>query len=222
MDDDGADPRAATTADAAEAPARGDLLVPPVADGLRVGLFGGSFNPPHLGHAHVVETALERLRLDRLWVLVTPGNPLKERAGLPTLARRLAAVRRLMADPRVTVTAFEAAFGSPYSWRTVERLIATRPRVRFVWVMGADNLATFHRWQQWRRIAASLPMAIVDRPGASTAPLSSPTALTLADARLPERAAPALADRAAPAWVFLHGPRNPLSSTDLRRRGIGV
>lgn len=203
-------------------PARGDLLVPPTAPGMRIGLLGGSFNPPHLGHLHVAETALERLRLDRLWVLVTPGNPLKERAGLPSLARRIAAARRLMDDPRIVVTAFEAAFGSPYTWRTVERLVAMRPDVQFVWVMGADNLASFHRWQHWRRIASALPMAIVDRPGAAMTPLSAPAAQALADFRLPEARAAGLAGRRAPAWAFLRGPRNGLSSTELRRRGIGV
>lgn len=203
-------------------PARGDLLVPPTTAGLRIGLLGGSFNPPHLGHLHVARTALERLRLDRLWVLVTPGNPLKERAGLPSLARRLAAARRLMDDPGIVVTAFEASFGSPYTWRTVERLVATRPQVRFVWVMGADNLASFHRWQQWRRIVSVVPLAVVDRPGASMTPLSAPTALALSDHRLPESAAADLAARRPPAWVFLRGPRNALSSTELRRRGIGV
>ncbi|MCE1235567.1 MAG: nicotinate-nucleotide adenylyltransferase [Hyphomicrobiales bacterium] len=189
---------------------------------MRVGLFGGSFNPPHLGHLHVAETALQRLRLDRLWVMVTPGNPLKETAGLPTLARRIAAARRLMDDPRIVVTALEAGFGSPYSWRTVERLTRLRPTVRFVWVMGADNLASFHRWQHWRRIAAALPLAIVDRPGASMTPLSAPAALAFAPHRLPEAEAGELALRRAPAWVFLHGPRSALSSTELRRRGVGV
>ena len=208
--------------DAAIGPARGDLLVPPTVPGLRVGLLGGSFNPPHLGHLHVARTALERLRLDRLWVLVTPGNPLKERAGLPSTARRIEAARRLFDDPRITVTAFEASFGSPYTWRTVERLVARRPGVRFVWVMGADNLASFHRWQQWRRILTTLPAAVVDRPDASTAPLSAPAAQAFAGARLPEIAAAELAGRRAPAWVFLHGPRSALSSTELRRRGIGL
>lgn len=203
-------------------PARGDLLAPPTTPGMRVGLFGGSFNPPHLGHLHVAETALQRLRLDRLWVMVTPGNPLKETAGLPTLARRIAAARRLMDDPRIVVTALEAGFGSPYSWRTVERLTRLRPTVRFVWVMGADNLASFHRWQHWRRIAAALPLAIVDRPGASMTPLSAPAALAFAPHRLPEAEAGELALRRAPAWVFLHGPRSALSSTELRRRGVGV
>ena len=216
------DPRQDLLGGATIGPARGDLLVPPSTDGMRIGLFGGTFNPPHAGHLHVAETALARLRLDRLWVMVTPGNPLKERAGLPSLPRRLAAVKRLLDDPRIVVTGFEAAFGSPYSWRTVERLLVQRPRTRFVWVMGADNLATFHRWQQWRRIAASLPMAIVDRPGASVAPLSAPAAQALAGRRLPETMAGHLAEHRPPAWVFLHGPRNALSSTELRRRGIGV
>lgn len=208
--------------DRAGAPARGDLVVPPSFPGMRIGLFGGSFNPPHAGHVHVAETALRRLGLDRLWVLVTPGNPLKEKAGLPTLAARIAAARKLMDDPRIVVTGFEAAFGSPYTWKTVERLVATRPGVRFVWVMGADNLAGFHRWQAWRRIAATVPMAIVDRPEATMAVMSSPAAQTLALSRLGQEQAMALAGRRAPAWVFLGGPRNALSSTDLRRRGIGV
>ncbi len=216
------DGAAGSRVDRAGAPARGDLVVPPSFPGMRIGLFGGSFNPPHAGHVHVAETALRRLRLDRLWVLVTPGNPLKEKAGLPTLAARIAAARRLMDDPRIVVTGFEAAFGSPYTWKTVERLAATRPGVRFVWVMGADNLAGFHRWQAWRRIAATVPMAIVDRPEATMAVLSSPAARTLVAARIAEGRASALASRPAPAWVFLEGPRNALSSTDLRRRGIGV
>ena len=203
-------------------PARGDLVVPPTTAGMRIGLLGGSFNPPHLGHLHVAETALERLRLDRLWVLVTPGNPLKETAGLPSLARRIAAARRLMDDPRLVVTAFEAAFGSPYTWRTVERLVTMRPNVHFVWVMGADNLASFHRWQQWRRIASVVPLAVVDRPGASMTPLFAPTAQALADRRLPETAAARLALHRPPAWMVLRGPRNALSSTELRRRGIGL
>ena len=215
---DAADP----SSPAPDAVARRDLLVPPVTAGLRIGLLGGSFNPPHDGHLHVARTALARLRLDRLWVLVTPGNPLKERSGLPSLGRRILAARRLMDDPRIDVTAFETGFGSPYTWRTVERLAATRPNVRFVWVMGADNLAGFHRWQQWRRIAGLLPIAVVDRPGASMAPLSAPAALAFARQRLAEVDAAGLVDRSAPAWVFLRGPRNPLSSTELRRRGVGL
>lgn len=199
---------------------RADLRVPPFAPGQRIGLLGGSFNPPHLGHLHVARTALERLGLDRLWVLVTPGNPLKGRGDLAPLGRRLAACRRLFADPRVDVSALEAAFGSPYTWRTVERLARMAPSVRFVWVMGADNLAGFHRWQHWRRIAATLPIAVVDRPDASLAPLHAPAAQALAAFRRAEIDAAALADRRPPVWCFLHGPRVALSSTELRQRGL--
>ncbi len=202
--------------------AAADLRVPPAVGGMRIGLFGGSFNPPHLGHLHVAETALARLGLDRLWVMVTPGNPLKDRADLPDLPRRVAAARRLMDDPRIVVTAFEATFGSPYTWRTVERLVAMRPAVRFVWVMGADNLASFHRWQHWRRIAGALPIAVIDRPEASLTPLHSPAALALARWRRPESDAARLAEARAPAWTFLHAPRVALSSTELRRRGLTV
>ena len=199
---------------------RADLLVPPTAPGLRIGLLGGSFNPPHLGHLHIARTALARLELDRLWVLVTPGNPLKAATDLAGLGRRLAATRRLLDDPRIVVSALEAGFGSPYTWRTVERLAGRAPSVRFVWVMGADNLASFHRWQHWRRIAETVPIAVVDRPGASLAALHAPAAQALADFRLAEVDAPTLTGRRPPAWVFLHGPRVALSSTELRRRGL--
>lgn len=197
-----------------------DLAVPPFSRGMRIGLFGGSFNPPHLGHLHVARTALARLGLDRLWVLVTPGNPLKSRSDLASLGRRLAATRALLADSRITVTACELGFGSPYTWRSVERLAAMAPGVRFVWVMGADNLAGFHRWQQWRRIAATVPIAVVDRPDASLAPLHAPAAQAMADFRLAEIDAMTLPGRPAPAWTFLHGPRIALSSSELRRRGL--
>lgn len=199
-----------------------DLAVPPTVRGLRVGLLGGSFNPPHLGHRRIAEAALARLRLDRIWVLVTPGNPLKDTGELAGLPARLAATRRLMDHPRITVTAFEATFGSVFTWRTVERLAQTRPGVDFVWLMGADNLAGFHRWQHWRRIAATMPIAVVDRPGAVSAPLSAPAAIALAADRRPEREAATLARRAPPAWLVLHPPRIALSSTDLRRSGLGL
>lgn len=196
-----------------------DLRVPPTRPGMTVGLFGGSFNPPHAGHLHVAETALERLRLDRVWVMVTPGNPLKTRAGLPPLAARIAAARRLFRDPRILVTGLEAGLGSVYSWATVGRLVATRPGVRFVWIMGADNLGSFHRWQHWRRIAAAVPIAVVDRPNSTLAALSSRAAVVLSQSRVPEAEAGGLASRKPPAWIFLHGPRNSLSSTALRAAG---
>lgn len=192
------------------------LRVPPAAPGLKVGLFGGSFNPPHDGHRHVALTALKRLRLDRVWWMVTPGNPLKDRGELAALGERLRAVGRLAAHPRFVVTAFEAGRGLTYSADTVAFLASRRPTVRFVWVMGADNLAGFHRWQHWREIVETVPVAVVDRPGASLSPLFSKAAHVYAGARIDEAGARDFAVRTPPAWTFLHAPLNPQSSTYLR------
>lgn len=198
------------------------LRVPPAPAGLVVGLFGGSFDPPHAGHRLVAETALRRLGLDRLWALVTPGNPLKDRADRAPLAERLAATRAVLAHPRIDVTAFEAAWGSAYTVDTVARLRARHPRVRFVLVIGADNLRDFHRWRDWRRIAGLVTVAVVDRPGATLSPLSARAALALASRRLPETGARALVRARPPALVVLHGPRDPASSTAIRARRRGL
>lgn len=193
------------------------VTLPPHVPGQRIGLFGGSFNPPHEGHLLVAETALRRLKLDRVWWLVTPGNPLKETAGLPSQEERMAACRRLIGhDPRIIVTGIEAGIGTRYTQETIAFLKNRAPGVRFVWLMGSDNLASFHRWQKWRDIAAMVPMAVIDRPGTTLRAVASPAARALAASRLGEREASALAGREAPAWVFLHGRRSDLSSTRLR------
>ena len=194
------------------------VSLPAHATGQRVGLFGGSFNPVHAGHVAVMRAALARLALDRLWVLVTPGNPLKKRAGLPDVATRAAGLRSMIADPRIIISDIEARAGLRYSCDTVSYLTQHCPHVRFVWVMGADNLAHFHRWQNWERMAATVPLAIIDRPGASFAPLSSRAAQALRAWRRRERDAGQLAFMASPAWVFLHARRMPHSSTMLRER----
>ncbi len=199
-----------------------DLKIPPVAPGMSIGLFGGSYNPPHEGHVHVAEVALARLKLDRVWMLVTPGNPLKHRDGLADLASRIKATRALVTDPRITVTGFEARLGSAFSWSTVRHLKRSNPHVDFVWIMGADNLAGFHRWQHWQRIADAIPIAVIDRPGSTLAAQSSPAAAMLMRYRVNEQEAPRLKRRMAPAWVFIHARRNPLSSTDLRAKGLGL
>ena len=121
-----------------------------------------------------MDVALQRLGLDKLWVLVTPGNPLKSASGLPPLGTRIAAVRAMVDNPRVVVTGMEASLGSRFSWKTVERLTRRFPRTRFVWVMGGDNLTNFHRWQAWWRLANAVPMAIIDRPGATVTGVHSP------------------------------------------------
>lgn len=201
----------------ADALAYEDRILPPARPGERIALFGGTFDPPHEGHLLVARTVLTRLELDRLWWMVTPGNPLKNRGDQRSLPERVRlsheAVRR---DPRIRVTAFEAGFGVRYTANTVALLRRRRPSAHFVWIMGADGLAAFHRWQDWRRIAAALPICVVDRPGSTLSLLSSPAAHALARHRLRERDAAALPGRPPPAWVFLHGPRSVASSTALR------
>jgi len=184
--------------------------------GQRIGLMGGSFNPPHEGHAVCALTALNRLRLDQLWWMVTPGNPLKSANGLPALEERMAASRAYARSPAIKITGFEAELGSPYTYATIRFVTRHLPRVHFVWVMGADNLATFHHWQRWRDIAGLVPIAVVDRPGWHLKALASPAARFLARARLPEDCAVLLPRRRPPAWVFLTTRLSEASSTAMR------
>lgn len=184
--------------------------------GQRVGLMGGTFNPPHEGHAICALTALRRLQLDQLWWMVTPGNPLKSGEGLPSLQKRMAASRGLATDPRIKVTGFEAALGSPFTYETLKYVTRRYPGVHFVWVMGADNLAGFHRWQHWRGIARMVPIAVVDRPGWRLKALASPAAGGLARYRVPEGMAAELPFMAAPAWTLLSTRLSEASSTALR------
>jgi nicotinate-nucleotide adenylyltransferase len=190
--------------------------MPHVEKGMAIGLFGGSFNPPHAGHALVAEIALRRLALDQLWWIVTPGNPLKAGRELAPLAERIRLSEQLAADPRIKVTAFEARYHVRYTADTLALVKARNPGVDFVWIMGADNLGDFHRWQRWREIATTFPIAVIDRPGSTLAFLSSALAKTFDYARVDEGDAPRLARMQAPAWTFIHGPRSSLSSTALR------
>ena len=192
------------------------LTMPHTERGMVIGLFGGSFNPPHAGHALVAEIALRRLGLDQLWWMVTPGNPLKNRADLAPLATRIKACEALVSDPRIKITAFEQSFGVTYTANTLRLIKAKNPLARFIWIMGADNLRSFHRWQNWRRIAETFPIAVIDRPGATLAYLSSTMAQAYSHARVDEDDAGILWTKTAPAWMFIHGPRSTLSSTALR------
>jgi nicotinate-nucleotide adenylyltransferase len=193
--------------------------LPPHSPGLRVGLFGGSFNPPHRGHVHASELALKRIGLDRIWWLVSPGNPLKETKDLPPLASRIKAARALARDPRILVSGLEAEIGTRYTYDTVLYLRRRCPDVRFVWIMGADILAQLHLWQRWREIAELVPLAVIDRPGATSPTLRTPAAHWLARYRLAEAEAAFLPQAEPPAFVFLHGPRIDISSTLLRQAG---
>ncbi len=194
------------------------MRLPPAGRGQRIGLFGGSFNPPHSGHAHVSRTAMRRLDLDAVWWLVTPGNPLKSHDELAPLHARVQAAAETADDPRVHVTAWEALLGTNYTAQTLTALLCRRPDLRFVWIMGADNLASFHHWQDWRSIVEQVPVAVVDRPDSTLSVLGAPLAQAYARNRIDERAAQVLVNQQAPAWTFLHGPRDPISSTELRRR----
>jgi nicotinate-nucleotide adenylyltransferase len=183
---------------------------------MRVGLLGGSFNPPHAAHRAISLFALKRLKLDRVWWLLSPGNPLKEHNGLRTLIERERAARDVAEDPRIDVSCLEAVIGTRYTVDTITHLRRRVSGVRFVWIMGADNLAQFHRWKDWRRIAAEVPIAVIDRPPQSFRALAAPAAQALARYRLPENRAQSLSDQRPPAWVFLTGMKLSLSSTVLR------
>ena len=192
------------------------LDMPAVKAGMTVGLFGGSFNPPHEGHLLIAQHAIEALKLDQLWWMVSPGNPLKDHSELPTLAERIRLSETLVDDPRIKVTGFEAAHKIRYSAETIELVLGKLPDVRFVWVMGADSLATFDKWARWEWIVETIPIAVYNRPGSSLADHSSVMAQTFAAAKIDEAWASELAQMQPPAWTFIHGPLSPLSSTELR------
>lgn len=197
-------------------------VLPRHAPGLRIGLLGGSFNPPHEGHRLLSQVALRRLGLDAVWWLVTPGNPLKDTRGLAPLDRRIAAARQVAGDPRIMVTGVEAEIGTRYTVETLRYLKRRCEGVNFVWLIGADNAPGFHRWRRWQDIAGLVPIAIVDRPGASLAAMRSRFAARFAAWRLPEARAAALAGMNPPAWCFIHDVRSAQSSTALRAAGRGL
>jgi nicotinate-nucleotide adenylyltransferase len=199
--------------------ASGNHRLPPHVPGMRIGLFGGTFDPPHAAHRLASLLALRRLHLDRVWWLVTPGNPLK--GGQAPFAQRLNEARAFARHPRIDVSGIEAAIGTRYTYDTLRYLVARCPNLHFVWIMGADNLENFHRWERWRDIAAMIPIAVIDRLGPSLAAAAGPAGGALARYRLPDTLAPTLASRRPPAWVYLHGLKSPLSSTTLRAARAG-
>jgi len=190
-------------------------VIPLHTDGMRIGLLGGSFNPPHEAHRAISLFALKRLKLDRVWWLVTPGNPLKDKSP-HALDERMDAAKRVAHHPQIDVSCLESVIGTRYTLDTITYLRRRCRSVRFVWIMGADNLAQFHRWKGWRDIASMVPMAVIDRPPDSFRALSSPAAQALLHARVPESEAASIATREPPAWTFLTGLKSSLSSTGLR------
>jgi nicotinate-nucleotide adenylyltransferase len=199
-------------------PARIKARPPYAGPGQAIGLLGGSFDPPHAAHRLISETALKRVGLDKVWWIVSPGNPLKRRTPPAPLSERLQLCRKVAANPHIVVTDFEADLPSPYTASTLAFLKMRSPLVHFVWIMGADNLAHFDRWQRWREIFTMVPIVVVDRPGWRMKALSSKAARAFERSRKPEADAPFLANMPPPAWTFLTGPLSHASSTVLRNR----
>lgn len=189
--------------------------------GMTVGLFGGSFNPAHDGHAHVAETAQRRLGLDRVVWLVSPQNPLKDARDSAPLAERMAsaaaAAKLAASGPSMIISDVETRMGTQWTVDTLRALVARHPGVNFVWLMGSDNLASFHKWRGWTDIMRLMPMAVIARPGSLLDSRTAPAAARFADARVPTQKARLLADMPAPAWTYLTAPLNPRSSTALRQ-----
>lgn len=186
--------------------------------GMRVGLLGGSFNPAHEGHAHVAETALARLRLDKVIWLVSPQNPLKSAAESASLKARMASARRQARGPHMIVSDVERRVGSRYTIDILRILKQRFPGVRFVWLMGGDNLNSLHGWRGWVNIMREMPVAVIARPGAEMKSRSSPAARRFAHFRLSSRESTKLARHRAPAWLYIRAPFNFASSTALRAR----
>ena len=183
-----------------------------------IGLLGGSFDPAHQGHVHVTQEALKRFGLDRVWWLISPGNPLKPKGPAP-LRMRMVQARSVMQHPRVVVTDIETQLGTRYTAATLAQLTALYPGVRFVWLMGADNLTQFHKWQRWRDIAHTAPLGIVARPGDRISARMSPAAKVFERARLSGNASQLLGRAAAPAWCFVNVPMIAQSSSAIRSQG---
>ncbi len=193
-------------------------MLPHARPGQSIGLLGGSFDPPHAGHVHVTREALKRFGLDRVWWLVSPGNPLKSRGPAP-LERRMKAAREVMAHPKVEVTDIEARIGTRYTAETLQALQGLYPATRFVWLMGADNMAQFHLWDRWEWIQDNVPIGILARPGDRMAALNAPAARRGVSSRLRARNSEALARSPAPCWCFVNVPMRDISSSAIRARG---
>ncbi|MES2335916.1 MAG: nicotinate-nucleotide adenylyltransferase [Pseudomonadota bacterium] len=189
---------------------------PTAAKGMVIGLLGGSFDPAHEGHVHITREALKRMGLDQVWWLVSPGNPLKARRPAP-MADRLRRAKAVMGDPRVRITALEAALGTRATADTIDRLTAIYPGVTFVWLMGADNLVQFHRWGRWRDILRSVAVGVLARPGSGVAARLSVAARAFRVHRVAR--GENLRGRKAPVWAFVNLPMNDASSSEIRARG---
>ncbi len=180
-----------------------------------IGLFGGSFDPAHAGHVALTKHAMHRFGLDQVWWLLTPGNPLKSHGPAP-LAERMEQAHSIMQTPRVRVTDIEAQLGTTYTAETIAVLQNRYVHTQFVWLMGADNLAQFDQWKDWRQIMETTPIGIIARPDARLSPLSSRAARMYRGARVPAKQSRFLRHLSGPAWCYVNMPLMPISSTALR------
>jgi nicotinate-nucleotide adenylyltransferase len=189
---------------------------------MRIGLLGRSFNPAHAGHLYVARLTRRRLRLDQVWLMVSPGNVLKPRVGMAPFKQRLASARALADGRRIVATGIESALGTRYSIDTVRALTRLFPRAAFVWIMGADILDQLPRWRGWGEMARRVPFAIIPRGNQNLRLMAGRAARTLRPGQRPDRAAATLADTAPPAWTFLTVPRHPASATAIRASREGA
>ncbi|MEP2920524.1 MAG: nicotinate-nucleotide adenylyltransferase [Sulfitobacter sp.] len=192
--------------------------IPYAAPGQVIGLLGGSFDPAHAGHVHITREAIKRFGLDQLWWLVSPGNPLKSHGPAP-MAARIAQARAVMEHPRVKITGIEARLGTRYTAQTIAALRRLYPAQRFVWLMGADNLAQFHLWQDWKQIMQTVPVGVLARPGERISARMSRAASLYGSYRIAGRHSGALAQAEAPAWCFVNVPMMDVSSSAIRAAG---
>jgi len=213
--------RAEDRASTSLTPKRAATRLPMASRHMRIGLLGGSFNPAHSAHVEISLTALKRLGLDQVWWIVTPGNPLKDPSKLPSVAKRVAAAKRVASHPRIAVTGFAGGKGSAYTIDLLTELKRRFPGVNFVWLMGADNLAQFHRWRSWQKIFASMPIAVLDRPGFRLKARASQAGMRFQEFHVDESDASGLARLSPPAWTILTHRLSHLSSTKLRAEKKG-
>lgn len=182
--------------------------------GKTVGLYGGSFNPAHEGHIHVASEALKRLKLASVWLMVSPGNPLKDKSDMAKRKKRKKSLKVLTHNhPKMLVTDIEKKLGTRNTFDTLNVLSKALPKTQFIWIMGADNMVTFHHWYRWQAISRIVPIAIFDRPGYSVEGLNSRFAKNMGRHRVPHRQ---LLRSKAPAWTFLTIPRHAGSATEIR------
>lgn len=183
----------------------------------RVGLLGGSFNPAHAGHLHISREALKRLNLDEVWWLVAPLNPLKHPGDMAPYAARLASARHMATDPRICVQTLEAEHKLYYTIDTLRYLTMRYRNIQFFWLMGADNLAQFHRWKEWQSLAQLVPILVLDRAPYAHAAMHAKAPALLKPYRKPGARSFANPRLRLPAWAYLMIPRHPLSATQLRK-----